>query len=102
VLPALWEGLGLAVLEAMAMGRPVIVTDVDGLREIVTHERSGLVVQSGNVTALAEAIARLLRDHALAQRLAETARAHVVEDFGLERMARRLEDFYESMAGRKS
>ncbi|MFZ2644341.1 MAG: glycosyltransferase [Verrucomicrobiia bacterium] len=102
VLPALWEGLGLAVLEAMAMGRPVIVTDVDGLREIVTHERSGLVVQSGNVTALAEAIARLLRDHALAQRLADTARAHVVEDFGLERMARRLEDFYESMAGRKS
>jgi len=102
VLPALWEGLGLAVLEAMAMGRPVIVTDVDGLREIVTHERDGLVVQSGDVVALAEAIARLLRDRALAQRLGDAARAHVVEDFTIERMARRLEDFYESLAGRKS
>jgi glycosyltransferase involved in cell wall biosynthesis len=100
VLPALWEGLGLAVLEAMAMGRPVIVTDVDGLREIVTHERDGLVVQSGNVTALAEAIARLLRDRELAQRLADTARARVVEDFTIERMARRLEDFYESLGRR--
>jgi len=102
VLPALWEGLGLAALEAMAMGRPVIVTDVDGLREIVTHERDGLVVQSGNVEALADAIARLLRDRELAQRLADAARTHVVESFGLDGMARRLEDFYESLAGRKS
>jgi len=102
VLPALWEGLGLAVLEAMAMGRPVIVTDVDGLREIVTHERDGLVVQSGDVEAVAEAIARLLRDRDLAQRLGAAARARVAEDFAIERMARRLEDFYESLAGRKS
>lgn len=102
VLPALWEGLGLAALEAMAMGRPVIVTDVDGLREIVTHERDGLVVQSGDVVALAEAIARLLRDRELAQRLGDAARSHVVEDFTIERMARRLEDFYESLAGKKS
>jgi glycosyltransferase involved in cell wall biosynthesis len=102
VLPALWEGLGLAVLEAMAMGRPVIVTDVDGLREIVTHERDGLVVQSGDVGALSEAIARLLRDRELAKRLADTARERVVEDFTIERMARRLEDFYESLAGRRS
>ncbi|MBI5686675.1 MAG: glycosyltransferase [Verrucomicrobia bacterium] len=98
VLPALWEGLGLAALEAMAMGRPVIVTDVDGLREIVTHERDGLVVQSGDVGALSEAIARLLRDRALAQQLADAARARVAEDFSLERMAWRLEDFYESLA----
>jgi glycosyltransferase involved in cell wall biosynthesis len=100
-LPALWEGLGLAVLEAMAMGRPVIVTDVDGLREIVTHERDGLVVQSGDVGALAEAIARLLRDREFAQRLAEAARARVAEDFAIERMARRLEEFYESLAGKR-
>ena len=102
VLPALWEGLGLAVLEAMAMARPVVVTNVDGLRETVTHERDGLVVQSGDVGALAEAVARLLRDHALAQRLADAARAHVVESFSLDRMARRLEDLYGDLAGRKS
>ena len=102
VLPALWEGLGLAVLEAMAMGRPVIVTDVDGLREIVTHERDGLVVQSGNVATLAETMARLLRDRELAQRLADAGRKHVVENFSLEGMARRLETFYGSLEKRGS
>ena len=84
------------------MARPVVVTNVDGLRETVTHERDGLVVQSGDVGALAEAVARLLRDRALAQRLADAARAHVVESFSLDRMARRLEDLYGELAGRKS
>ena len=102
VLPALWEGLGLSVLEAMAMARPVVVTNVDGLREIVTHERDGLVVQSGDVVALADAIARLLRDRALAQRLADAAHAHVVSTFSIEHMARRLEDLYEELAGEKA
>jgi glycosyltransferase involved in cell wall biosynthesis len=101
-LPALWEGLGLAVLEAMAMARPVVVTNVDGLRETVTHERDGLVVQSGDVAALADAIARLLRDRALAQRLADAAHAHVVSTFSLDHMARRLEELYGELAGRKS
>jgi glycosyltransferase involved in cell wall biosynthesis len=99
VMPSLWEGFGLAALEAMACGRPVIASDVDGLREFITHERDGLLVPAGDVTALAEAIARLLRDRALAERLAAAGRARVAEAFTLDTMARKLEALYASLAG---
>ncbi|MBI5394205.1 MAG: glycosyltransferase [Verrucomicrobia bacterium] len=99
VMPSLWEGFGLAALEAMACGRPVIASDVDGLREIITHERDGLLAPAGDVTKLAEAIARLLRDRTLAERLAAAGRARVVEAFTLDTMARKLEALYASLAG---
>ncbi len=99
VMPSLWEGFGLAALEAMACGRPVIASDVGGLREFITHERDGLLVPAGDVTALADAIARLLRHRALAERLAAAGRARVVEAFSLDSMARKLEAFYASLSG---
>jgi glycosyltransferase involved in cell wall biosynthesis len=97
VVPSLWEGLGIAALEAMAMGRPVIASDVDGLREIITHERDGLLVPAGDVAALAAAISRLMADRVLAERLAAAGRARVVEAFGINAMARELETFYASL-----
>lgn len=99
VMPSLWEGFGLAALEAMACGRPVIASDVDGLREFITHERDGLLVPAGDVTALAGAIARLLRDRALAERLAAAGRARIAKAFTLDAMARKLEALYASLAG---
>ena len=99
VMPSLWEGFGLAALEAMACGRPVIASGVDGLREIITHERDGLLVPAGDVGALAEAIARLLRDRPLAERLAAAGRARVAESFTLDTMARKLEALYASLSG---
>ncbi len=71
--PSQSEGFGIAVVEAMLAGVPVVCSDAGGLPEIVSHERSGLIAPAGNADALAAAIGRLLDDGALATRLAETA-----------------------------
>ncbi|MFI1488744.1 glycosyltransferase family 4 protein [Streptomyces sp. NPDC020747] len=71
VQPSYSEGLGLSVLEAMASELPVIGTDVSGLREIITHGVTGLLVPARDTRALAAALARVLDDVALATHLAE-------------------------------
>lgn len=80
VLASRFEGTPNALLEAMAWGLPVIVTDASpGPLELVEHERTGLVVAVGDVSALTEAILRLARDRELRDRLGRAARARVRE-----------------------
>jgi len=62
VLPSLFEGLALALLEALAIGMPVITTQVGGAAEVVTSGQNGLVVPPGRPAALAESIERMLSD----------------------------------------
>ena len=69
VLASRDEPFGIAAVEAMAVGTPVVATNVGGLRQIVTHEESGLVVPVDDERALAAALTRLLGDAALRQRL---------------------------------
>ena len=73
-VPSLTESFGLVALEAMACGTPVVGTRVGGLQTVIEHDRSGLLVPAGDDTALAEAMARMLLDHALRLRLAAGAR----------------------------
>lgn len=75
------EGLPTVVLEAMALGTPVVSTPVTGVPEAVTHGETGLVVGEGDAAALAGAIAALLGDAPLRARLAAAARARVAERF---------------------
>jgi colanic acid/amylovoran biosynthesis glycosyltransferase len=84
------DSLPTSVLEAMALGVPVVTTAVGGLPELVIHERTGLVVAQHDPVALAEAIARLLTDTDLAVELAAAARRHVEENYSLERSASQL------------
>jgi glycosyltransferase involved in cell wall biosynthesis len=84
------DGLPTSVLEAMALGVPVVTTAVSGLPEAVIHERTGLLVPQHDAEALAAAIERLLTDRELAARLAASARRHVETSFSLERSAARL------------
>jgi glycogen(starch) synthase len=77
VLPSSHEAMGLTILEAMAAGTPVIASRVGGVPEVVDHERTGLLVQSGDVDALAAAIGKLLDDSRLRARLAAHASPHV-------------------------
>jgi glycosyltransferase involved in cell wall biosynthesis len=67
------EGFGLSVVEAMALGKPLVATNRGGPAEIVEHERSGLLVPEASADGLAEAVACVLDDRALAQRLADAA-----------------------------
>jgi glycosyltransferase involved in cell wall biosynthesis len=71
VLPSRSEAFGYAVLEAAVAGVPVIASRVGGIPEIIHHEREGLLVQSGDVSALAAALSRLLSDQTLRNRLGE-------------------------------
>jgi len=79
------EGLGSAVLMAMAAGVPVIASHVGGLPEIVEHERTGLLTEN-TAPAIAEAVSRLSNDRAFADALALRARAAVADKFSTERM----------------
>jgi glycosyltransferase involved in cell wall biosynthesis len=81
VLPSYREGLPLSVLEAAAMKVPCVVTNVRGCREAVEHDRNGLVVELGDVEALAGAIIELLLDTDKARRMGEEGRRMVVEQY---------------------
>lgn len=94
------EGLGTAVLEAMAMRRPVVVTDAGGLPEVVRDGVNGRVVPARDGAALAGALLDVLRDPATARRLAEAGRRTVEEEFTAERMVERTLAVYESLAAR--
>ena len=83
VLSSVHEGLPLALLEAMACARPVVVTDVGGVAPVVDRGQAGVVVPAGDVHALAQAIAGLLRDPAHAARLGTAARAIVAARYDL-------------------
>jgi glycosyltransferase involved in cell wall biosynthesis len=83
VMPSIDEGLGTAALDACHSGCAMIVSDVGGLPEIITHEQSGLLVPPRNPAALAAAMSRLAKDPALRERLALAATAHVQEEFSV-------------------
>jgi glycosyltransferase involved in cell wall biosynthesis len=88
------EGLPGAVLEAMAMGLPVVATDVGGTREAVDDGVTGLLVPARDAAALAAAVLRLLDDPGLAARFASFARKRAAEEFSSERELALTEDVY--------
>ncbi len=94
VHPSLWEGLGISVLEAMAMACPVVATNVDGLAEIINNEVDGLLVYPNDPGALAKAINRVLRDRDLGLRLGIKARERITRTFSLRAMIWGYEQMY--------
>ena len=94
VLPSLWEGLPLVLLEAAAMGKPIVATGIDGVREVIRDGETGLLVPPANPGRLAEAILRLLQDKALARKLGENARATIPPSFTLSKMVEETEQLY--------
>lgn len=94
VLPSLYEGLPLVAIECLAAKRTMVATAVDGTPEVIQHGRTGLLVPPNAPSALAEQIARLLKDKALRDRLAEEGRKFVFEHFREERQIRETEDVY--------
>jgi len=81
VLPSLYEGVPISLLEAMAAGKPVIASAIPGIKEALTHAESGWLVTPGDAGALANAIRILLADPNLAQRLASAGQSRVKTDF---------------------
>jgi glycosyltransferase involved in cell wall biosynthesis len=98
VQPSEWEGMPLALLEAMACGLPAIGTRVPGIRDLIVDGRDGLLVEPGDPAALAGAIARLLDDPDLARGLGAAGRARVAAGFSHGAMLERLEGIYRRVA----
>jgi phosphatidylinositol alpha-1,6-mannosyltransferase len=90
--PTDFEGLGIAVLEAMQKGKPVVVTRAGGVPEIVEHGRTGLVVEPDNPETLAGAMLELLRDPARACAMGSNAEVVVREKYGWDVIAGRYLD----------
>jgi glycosyltransferase involved in cell wall biosynthesis/protein-tyrosine-phosphatase len=97
-LPSLHEGIPMALLEAMALNRPVVATDVGGVPEVLEHRVTGLLVSPGDPRGLADACLNLLANPAWAGRLGQQARHAVESRFTLERCGRELVEAYRSVA----
>lgn len=92
--PAWREGFGLAIVEAMAAGVPVVATDSGGPAEIIEHGRSGLLIRSGDVAGLEEGLRSLLRDPAARERMARAGQSRAKERYNLERVVTQVEEVY--------
>ena len=93
-LSSLWEGVPLAVQEAMLLNTPVVSTAVGGMTEIVTDGRSGRLVPAGDDAALAAAIDEVCRSPELGRRFADQARTDLAERFSTDKMLGRLQSLY--------
>jgi glycosyltransferase involved in cell wall biosynthesis len=101
VQPSVMEGLGVALLEAMACGLPAVASRAGGMAEVIEDRRNGLLVAAGDSAAIAQAIEELTGSPALRQSLGAAARNHAVKNFSLQAMAHRTLALYRSSIGRK-
>lgn len=96
------EGCSNSILEAMALGKPVVATDVGGNRELVIPGENGLLVPPGEPVALAQAILSLLDDPERARQMGEKGRARVLSQFNQEQMVAYYQELWLELLGRKS
>ena len=94
VFPSLWEGTPLTVFEALAMGKPIVATDADGLVDVLTHERDALIVPRRNAAALADAIVRLMNSPESRGRLSVNARI-TGRQYDIAAFVRKMERLYD-------
>lgn len=102
VLASLAEGIPVVLMEAMSSGIPCVSTPVNGIPELIEHERTGLLATPGDLDSLVVQLRRLITDSGLRLRLATAARAKVLADFDLNRNVARLGRIFSSFTNRKA
>jgi glycosyltransferase involved in cell wall biosynthesis len=100
VMPSLWEGLPIALLEAMSAGLPVIATKVEGVEEVITEGEQGLLVPKEDAVALAEAIMKLLADPPLRRKLGTASKARVMTSYTTDQMCEKYLDLMLNKLGK--
>lgn len=96
-LTSLQQGIGSIMLEAMAMGRPVIASRVGGVHRVVRDNENGLLVPPSNSDALAQRILELLDDPVHARAIGHAARAEVIKEYSVERMVSKTVELYQEV-----
>lgn len=94
VLPSLKEGLGLALMEAMSMGLPVIGSEVGGIKTLIKNGINGLLVKPKDCQGISKAVIDLISDPALGLKLGAEARKYIVNEFSCENMVSGTEEVY--------
>lgn len=94
VLPSLWEGLPIGLIEAMAMRKAVVATPADGTKEVIRNGENGLLVPFENPHALSEAILALQNDKKLREKCELNGRETVEKSFELRKMVKSIEEIY--------
>lgn len=97
VFPSLWEGFGLAMAEAMAMGKPIIASKIGPIAEIVKHRQTGLLVPCGDAQAIANAVIELIENKEMAEAVGESGRKHAETFFSVGGMTKKYEELYQSL-----
>jgi len=100
VLPSLYEGFPNAVLEAMACGKPVVATGVDGTPEAVLHGKTGLLVPPKNPEALAKALIQMAQNPSLRKQMGENSKRRIQEYFLLEHQINAFDQLYQEFVNR--
>lgn len=96
-LPSYREGMPVAMLEAMACGKPIIVTNIDGVREIIKNRENGLLIQPGDVDSLVESIDFLLDNPDEARGLGEKARETILSNYTWAKNAEKTMEVYKEV-----
>lgn len=102
VMPSIAEGLPNALLEAMAMARPIVATGVGGIPEVMEDGVSGLLVSARDAQGLASAIRAMVVDRESGARMGRAARGFIERNYGIKATARRWEELYRSLLAAKS
>jgi glycosyltransferase involved in cell wall biosynthesis len=97
VLPSHWEGISLALLEAMAAGLPVVATHVGGNPDVVVNGSTGFLTQPSDPVQLAEAIRKLIESPILRQAMGQMGKSRCQEHFHIDVIVNRLNSFYQQI-----
>jgi glycosyltransferase involved in cell wall biosynthesis len=95
--PSWWEGLGIAVIEAMASSLPIVATDVGGIPESIVPEQSGFLVRPGFPSLLAEKILYLIENPESRKTMGQHGRLIAQAKYSIENMIYRIESFLENV-----
>ena len=97
VLPSRWEGMPLAILEAMASSLPVIASDISGNRDLISHGVDGILFESDNDEQLAQGIMSLVNAEGMRDQMGVNARKKVLEHYAIHNRVERMEELYLSL-----
>jgi glycogen(starch) synthase len=102
VLPSLFEGTPLTLMEAMASGLPIVTTETCGMRDVIKHNENGLLIPIRSPAGIATAVTRLLDDPALRERLGRAAQAEAGTRYTWEAVARTVAETYERLTAART